>query len=471
MERTNFVVEQHSIDYIPAHLRHGKVSSLFFIWFTADMELPVVAAGAAAGIHKLGLVWAIVAILVGALGGAVLMAYHSAQGPHLGLPQMIQSRAQFGYYGASMPLVLVVLIYLGFYAAGAVLGAQVLSRITPLPVGWSIVVMGVASTLLTTFGYNIIHWFMRYLSYFVGAVFIVLTLLLLFGPHGQHMTSHGGGFHTGAFLLAVSVAAMTQLGYAPYVADYSRYLPESTSIARSFWWTYFGVSLSGVWLLIFGALLSYTMPKLGVVGGITQISFGYAAWFGYLCYLALMLGVIGINGLNLYGAYMSSLSCLSAFFPRWRKNFWLRMKFIVPVAVLATGMSFLYEANLLASFEEFLTIALAFLIPWTAVNLVDFYLVRYGRYSVTDILRPSGRYGNVSVPGFVAYLAGFVVQIPFMSNDVYQGPIASLLGGGDVSWVIGALVGGAVYLAAMWSKRGAGEGAAVGPVPAVGEGD
>jgi purine-cytosine permease-like protein len=42
------------------------------------------------------------------------MAGHSAQGPKLGIPQMIQSRAQFGYLGASVPLVVVMLMYVGF---------------------------------------------------------------------------------------------------------------------------------------------------------------------------------------------------------------------------------------------------------------------------------------------------------------------------------------------------------------------
>ena len=37
-------------------------------------------------------------------------AFHSAQGPQLGLPQMIQSRAQFGYIGVAV-LVLFALFF------------------------------------------------------------------------------------------------------------------------------------------------------------------------------------------------------------------------------------------------------------------------------------------------------------------------------------------------------------------------
>jgi NCS1 family nucleobase:cation symporter-1 len=38
--------------------------------------------------------------VLGSVIGALFMAFHSAQGPKLGLPQMIQSRPQFGYYGS-----------------------------------------------------------------------------------------------------------------------------------------------------------------------------------------------------------------------------------------------------------------------------------------------------------------------------------------------------------------------------------
>ena len=50
------------------------------------------------------------------------MALHPAQGPRLGIPQMIQSRAQFGFYGAVVPILLVIMMYIGFFASSGVLG-------------------------------------------------------------------------------------------------------------------------------------------------------------------------------------------------------------------------------------------------------------------------------------------------------------------------------------------------------------
>jgi purine-cytosine permease-like protein len=44
------------------------------------------------------------------------MAFHSTQGPQLGLPQLIQSRPQFGYYGALLVWIVALVAYIGYNA-------------------------------------------------------------------------------------------------------------------------------------------------------------------------------------------------------------------------------------------------------------------------------------------------------------------------------------------------------------------
>jgi len=96
-------LEQHGIDFIPLSERHGHPKDLFTLWFGANAMAITLATGAIAATTGLGLLWGSAAIIAGALAGTVFMACHSAQGPRLGLPQMIQSRAQFGFYGANIP--------------------------------------------------------------------------------------------------------------------------------------------------------------------------------------------------------------------------------------------------------------------------------------------------------------------------------------------------------------------------------
>src|SRR3984893_5363426 len=140
-EKRTFLIEQRSVDFVPENERHGSVFSLFTLWFSANMQITTVVTGALAVVLGLPLLWAIVAIILGNALGGIFMALHSAQGPRMGIPQMIQSRAQFGFYGAILPLILVIILYIGFFASSGVLGGQALSAWTGLPVTLSILII------------------------------------------------------------------------------------------------------------------------------------------------------------------------------------------------------------------------------------------------------------------------------------------------------------------------------------------
>src|ERR1017187_697312 len=91
------LIEKRSIDYVPIAERHGKVCHLWPVSFSGDAHFVTVATGVV-GISLGGnLVWMAMAVVLGAAFGTFFMAFHSTQGPQLGLPQMIQSRPQFGY--------------------------------------------------------------------------------------------------------------------------------------------------------------------------------------------------------------------------------------------------------------------------------------------------------------------------------------------------------------------------------------
>ena len=98
----------------------------------ANLQITAIVDGALAVVFGADALWAILGLLLGNLLGGVVMALHSAQGPRLGLPQMISSRAQFGVYGAVIPLCLVILMYLGFTATGTYAGWD--TGLLPVPV-------------------------------------------------------------------------------------------------------------------------------------------------------------------------------------------------------------------------------------------------------------------------------------------------------------------------------------------------
>lgn len=122
-------VENRSIDFIPENERHGSIFAQFTLWFGANLQITAIVTGALAVVLGGDVFWSIIGLFIGQCFGAAVMALHAAQGPKLGLPQMISSRVQFGVYGACIPIILVCLMYIGFTATGEVLAGKAIAHL------------------------------------------------------------------------------------------------------------------------------------------------------------------------------------------------------------------------------------------------------------------------------------------------------------------------------------------------------
>ena len=100
----------------------------------------------------------------------------------------------------------------------------------------------------------------------------------------------------------------------------------------------------------------------------------------------------------------------------------------------------------LQSYLEFMDMLMTIMVPWTAINLVDYYLIHHGSYQVSAFFEPGGgRYGRINMPAMFCFSLSLIAQIPFMSGHLYTGPFARLLHGADLSWVVGLLITAPVY--------------------------
>ena len=121
---------------------------------------------------------------------------------------------------------------------------------------------------------------------------------------------------------------------------------------------------------------------------------------------------------------------------------------LLVAAVAATGLALASHGNFIEKFGEFLAVLLYLFTPWTAINLVDFYSVRKGHYSVREIFNPNGMYGRWNWRGLAAYGVGFVAMIPFFSHGLYIGPVRPALGGADIAMLVGLPVSAIGYFLA-----------------------
>src|SRR5476649_2015010 len=177
------LIEKRSIDYIPIAERHGKVWHLWPCWFSGDAHLATVATGAVGLLLGGNLFWMAIAVVLGCAFGTFFMAFHSTQGPQLGLPQMIQSRPQFGYIGALLVWGVALIAYIGFNAFNQILAAQTVQSLYGGDSTVTILVFTILSVSLAVIGYDLIHLAQRWVAYVLIAALLVFTAAVLANAH------------------------------------------------------------------------------------------------------------------------------------------------------------------------------------------------------------------------------------------------------------------------------------------------
>ena len=437
------VIETRSIDYVPASERHGKVWHQGPFWFTGNFVLVTMVTGFLGPAVGLSLVYTCLAVVLGVCFGTFFMAFHANQGPTMGLPQMIQSRAQFGSRGAILPFAATVFVYIGFIVFDLVPATQALQTVLPGgPWFWYPFLMVVA-VVLAVVGHDLLHWVQRGLTPVLIVVFGVFTIYAAAHLSGTPDTAQTGWSLTG-FLIMFSVAAGYQISYAVYVSDYSRYLPEDTPSPAVIAWTYVGAAASAIWLMCLGALLGTHLAVPDAIGSLVEVGNQMFSGFGTLLVLVSVPALLSICAVNSYGAMLTSASAVDGF-THINPGLRTRIVGISVIAVVSVIIALALPANYLGSFNNFVLMMLYFLIPWTAVNLVDYYFVRHGHYAITEIFNPNGMYGSWARRGMTAYIVGLLAMVPFMDLSFYVGPAAKALGGVDVSFLVGLVVAGGLY--------------------------
>ncbi|MER7640101.1 cytosine permease [Streptomyces sp. NPDC126522] len=444
-------LEIRSIDYVPLNERHGKLWHLGPLWFMSNAQIATLAVGLISITEGGNLIWSLIAIVAGTLLGTFFMAFHSAQGPQLGLPQMIQSRPQFGYVGALLVWLFAYVQYAGFNVFNTILAGEALHTTVHGNTKMWVAVVTVVGFVIALVGYDIIHKAEQFLTYSFLVVFGIFTVGVLATLHYPAGSFDLGGFSWTPFLAQFGVVAGYQISWAIYVSDYSRYLPPDVTVRKTFYWTYFGSALGGVWLMTLGALLAAWAGKdFDTIRSIDAAGDKVFSGFGAIVLLFATLGLVSVTALNMYGGSLTLISAIDSF-RKVRPTVSVRALTIGLTAALSLVGAMAATANFLTNFNNFLLLVLYLFIPWTAVNLMDYYVVRRGHYAIAEIFNPRGIYGRWGWHGIISYLVGFGAMVPFFSvGTLYVGPIAHAMDGADLSLFVGLPVAGLLY---WWLSR------------------
>ena len=396
------------------------------------------------------LLWTAIAVVLGCALGTFFMAFHSTQGPQLGLPQMIQSRPQFGYAGALLVWVVALIAYIGYNAFNQVLCAQSLHQLTPAIApdsSTAIMLFALLAGPLAAVGYDKIHLAQRGFAYLMIAI---LTVFTLGAPFVLEISGLGisdpADFRAVPFLAELFAAASYQLSWSIYVSDYSRYLPRDVGTRESFWWTYLGAFIGGTWMMLVGTVAAASDPKLDIAAAMKAAADHIAPGFGDMLLVGSLLGTGHDLGAELLrrladaaerGRYFEAAALHGGQAPRQRgarqrlpPRRWRWSHRRISSAASATSCRCCSICSRPGRPSTW----------WTSTGCAS-ATTRSGRFSIRE-----GMYGRWNWRGLLAYGVGFVAMIPFFSTGTFTGPVARALGGADVAMLVGLPVAALVYL-------------------------
>ncbi len=427
-------VEPFGIERISERERHGRPWNLFPFWFGANVTLYSFLVGFLGIVAvQLPLAVALEGIVLGTALGTTPFALLGVLGPATGYPQIAQSRSAFGRRGAYVPATLNWFSTTGWSAVTFILGGLALSLFLPIPFVAGVAIFAAIQIAVAFYGHNFLHRFEQGMALVLVIVFALMTIVAVRAASVAAYTPSGGGI-AGLALMAI-LSASIPLSWAPYAADFSRYLPQETPRRRIVVASFLGMAIACTWVEAIGAILTTSLGSLGDPVKVFANAFG-AGFVGPLL-LLLVVNLLAANAPNLYSSGLSLLA-LDVPVKRWSS--------VLIGGAIATGLAVLGGANR-DLYEEWLLFVEYWIAPWAAIVLVSFFVFgRRGAEDKPDTARPW------HVPALLSYAVALLVALPFMDQALFKGPIAKALGGLDLSNLV-SFAGAALLFYAMAARE------------------
>ncbi|MFD9104399.1 purine-cytosine permease family protein [Streptomyces virginiae] len=440
-----FRVETRGIDPIPDSERHGRARDLFWLWFGSNLTFTYVINGALAVAFGLTF-WQATAVVVAS--GLAFFAISAAglSGIRTGTATLVISRAAFGVRGNLPAGVLNWLVGIGYTILNTVVGTlalEVFLEELGLLHGTPARAVALFVTLALTFvvamwGHATVQFAERWMAYVLAVGFAALLAFLL--PGADTAAPATGVPGASGWSLAFVIMLAAPFSYLPMPADYTRYLPRTTSLKSITWYGALGGFLSSVALGVAGVAAATRTDMTDAVAGTESLLPG---WFQPV-FLALVLGGSVTN--SIITLYSSSLNLQVLGIP------WTRSQAIV-VSAAITGLgslAALFLTDFTSALTSFLSLLIIVFAPWGGVFLTDM-LLRRCRYDghALHTTGPGGGYwyrSGYHPAGLAALLAGITFAALTCDSELWTGPLVAPLGGADLT-LLGAVVSGLVYAA------------------------
>jgi len=436
-------LELNGTNVIAESERKGKASSLFWPWCGANVSLLALSYGAFFLGFGISFWQATAAAIIGTVLSFLLVGFSSIAGKKSNAPTMVLSRAVFGVKGNIVPGLLSYLIFVGWetvlVSLATLATGTIFLRVGHIDRDLAMAIGFVLSVTLTIYGGVLGHAVIMRLQKYLTIVTIVATLmyigLTIDTVSWEKVSAIPAGNFQGFIGALIFGVTGIGLGWVNSAADYSRYLPRTTSSKSVVGWTVFGASIVPVVLVINGALLSGSDPKLSEaiamdpIGALTTL---LPTW--YLVFFA-FIAILGLVGGAILDLYSSGLTLITIGLPVKR-----HIAATIDGLVMLIGTIYIVWVadNFFSPFQGFLITLGVPIATWSAIFVTD-VLLRKLAYNEEDLYKMGGRYGtwnkrSLALMAFGSFVGWGFVTNTFASWLSWQGYLLFVIGGKEGSW-------------------------------------
>jgi len=302
----------------------------------------------------------VLAIVVGAVIGSVLLGLGAAAGAREGVPAMVLLRGLLGHRVSYLPTAVNLVQCVGWATFEIVVIAEAASRVLGAPRWPFVLAAGAAATLMALRPLGVVRVLARYAVWAALAAVVYLFVQVLSEPLPQ--VSEGGA---ASFWTAVDIVIALPVSWFPLAADYSRHVrgarPAFVGAAAGY-----GTATIAFFVLGALALAAYGAAGLDVIDALLVVPLGAVA--------VLLLVVVEVDEAfaNIYSTAVSSQNLAA------RLD---RRVLAVVVGVVATALALTFD---IASYEPFLFLIGAVFVPLVGVFVVTYYLLPRSGWDVSD---------------------------------------------------------------------------------------
>ncbi|KAI5362849.1 Putative purine-cytosine permease [Septoria linicola] len=442
-------IEETGVQPVPVCDRtETRVIGVFTLWFTLSTNLlPIVTGMVGTLSFGLRLRDASLVILFFSLLSTTPTAWLATLGPATGMRQMIQARYSFGYYLVSLPVLLNLATLTGFCVIDSVVGGLTLSsvnsgQLTPTA---GIVIIGLIGLIISFCGFRVLHYFERY-----AWIPAVLAIVIATGYGGRHLQSQ-------VVVETTSAAAILSFGalvagflipWAALASDFATYMPPSTPKSKTFAYTYAGLFLPTVPLMVLGAAIGGAVPNVPSwqagydqtsVGGVLAAMLEPAGGFGKFLVVVLSLTLLGNIAATMY-AITLNLQLLVPWLVRVP-----RAAFAIVITAIVIPVSVEAAKSFFVNLENFIGVIGYWSAAFVAVVGVVYAWFRRSDTTTYDAaIWDSPKSLPLGLAAVGAALCSITLIVPSMAQIWYTGPIGAITG--DLGFEMAFLVTTVLYL-------------------------